>query len=249
MSGHSKWSSIKHKKAAADAARGKVFTKLIKEITVAAKLGGGDVDINPRLRDAVTRAKQANMPKDNIEKAIKKGTGELPGVVYEEIIYEGYGPAGTALYIEITTDNRNRTVAEIRFILTKHGGNLGESGSVAWMFDRKGVILVDREKYDEEELTLAALDAGAEDVIDEDEVYEILTEPNNLEIVKNALEGLGISSRSAEISMVPQNSVDVKGNDAEKVLKLMDVLDDHDDVQNVWSNFDLDDETLASLSQ
>ena len=249
MSGHSKWSSIKHKKAAADAARGKVFTKLIKEITVAAKLGGGDVDINPRLRDAVTRAKQANMPKDNIEKAIKKGTGELPGVVYEEIIYEGYGPAGTALYIEITTDNRNRTVAEIRFILTKHGGNLGESGSVAWMFDRKGVILVDREKYDEEELTLAALDAGAEDVIDEDEVYEILTEPNNLEIVKHALEGSGISSRSAEISMVPQNSVDVKGNDAEKVLKLMDVLDDHDDVQNVWSNFDLDDETLASLSQ
>ena len=249
MSGHSKWSSIKHKKAAADAARGKVFTKLIKEITVAAKLGGGDVDINPRLRDAVTRAKQANMPKDNIEKAIKKGTGELPGVVYEEIIYEGYGPAGTALYIEITTDNRNRTVAEIRFILSKHGGNLGESGSVAWMFDRKGVILVDREKYDEEELTLAALDSGAEDVIDEDEVYEILTEPNNLENVKNALEGLGISSRSAEISMVPQNTVDIKGNDAEKVLKLMDVLDDHDDVQNVWSNFDLDAETLAFLSQ
>lgn len=249
MSGHSKWSTIKHKKAAADAARGKKFTKVIKEITVAAKLGGGDIESNPRLRDAVTRARQANMPKDNIEKAIKKGTGELPGVVYEEILYEGYGPSGTALYIEVTTDNRNRTVAEIRFILSKHGGNLGESGSVAWMFDRKGLIFVDKSSADEEELTLAAIDAGAEDVIEDDDIFEIQTEPANLEEVKTALEEQGIEISNSEISMIPQNTVELKGKDAEKMMKLMDLLDDHDDVQNLWSNFDIDEETMASLSE
>ena len=249
MSGHSKWSSIKHKKAAADAKRGNTFTKLIKEITVAARLGGADPEANPRLRDAIGRARAANMPKDNIEKAIKKGTGELPGVVYDEIVYEGYGPAGTALYIETMTDNKNRTVAEIRHVLSKHGGNLGESGSVAWMFDRKGVIYVDKKRYDEEELTLTALDAGAEDVLEDDEFYEIYTSPSDFESAKAALEEAGISIERAEISMIPQNTVKLAGNDAEKMIKLMDALDDHDDVQNVWANFDIDDETLDALNQ
>jgi YebC/PmpR family DNA-binding regulatory protein len=249
MSGHSKWSSIKHKKAAADAKRGKIFTKLIKEITVAARLGGGDPEANPRLRDAIGRARAANMPKDNIDKAIKKGTGELPGVVYDEIIYEGYGPAGTALYIETMTDNKNRTVAEIRHVLSKHGGNLGESGSVAWMFDRKGVIFVDKTRYDEEELTLTALDAGAEDVIEDDEFFEIYTAPGDLDSAKKTLEESGITVDRAEISLVPQTTVKLTGNDAEKMIKLMDALDDHDDVQNVWANFDIDDETLDALNQ
>jgi YebC/PmpR family DNA-binding regulatory protein len=247
MSGHSKWSTIKHKKAAADAARGKVFTKLIKEITVAARLGGGDIESNPRLRDAVSRARAANMPKDNIEKAIKKGTGELPGVVYEEIVYEGYGPEGTALYIEVTTDNRNRTVAEIRYLLSKHGGNLGENGSVAWMFDRKGVIWVAKANYDEDELTLSAIEAGAEDVVDDDdENYEIHTEATQVNVVAAKLKAAGIQWQSAEISMIPQNTIKLEGNNAQRMLKLMEVLDDHDDVQSVSSNFDIDAEAMAA---
>jgi YebC/PmpR family DNA-binding regulatory protein len=248
VSGHSKWSTIKHKKAAADAARGKVFTKIIKELTVAARLGGSDIDSNPRLRDAMQRAKGANMPKDNIEKAIKKGTGELPGVVYEEITYEGYGPAGTALYIEVTTDNKNRTVAEIRHLLSKHGGNLGENGSVAWMFSRKGLIFVNKDQYDEDELTLVAIEAGVEDVENGDEYFELSCDPADFEEVKRQLAENNITIASSEIAMVPQNTVDVTGGDAEKVLKLMNSLDDHDDVQNVWSNFDVDEEFLEAMS-
>jgi len=249
MSGHSKWSSIKHKKAAADAARGKLFTKAIKEITVAARLGGGDMDSNPRLRDAVARGRAVNMPKDNIEKAIKKGTGELPGVVYEEIIYEGYGPAGTALYIETTTDNRNRTVAEIRNLLSKNGGNLGENGSVAWMFERKGLFYFAKEKFDEEELTLAALEAGAEDVLEDDTNFEVISGVTEFEQVKNDLIAAGLNFDHAEIAMIPQNTVKLDEKDARAMLKVMNALDDHDDVQNVWSNFDIDEEILAVLDQ
>jgi len=247
MSGHSKWHSIKHKKAKEDAKRGKIFTRLIKELTVAARMGGGDPEGNPRLRQAIDAAKAANMPKSNIENAIKKGTGELPGVTYEEAIYEGYGPAGVALLIETLTDNRNRTVAEIRHILDKHGGNLGETGCVGWMFDRVGYICVPKEGVPEEEIFEKALEAGATDVQDGTDMWEIYTEVGDIFEVKSALEAAGLDVESAERTAVPQSEVHVEGKEAERLLKLMDKLEDHDDVQNVFSNFDIDDEVVAAF--
>jgi len=250
MSGHSKWSSIKHKKARADAARGKVFTRVIKEITVAARMGGGDSDMNPRLRTAVQAAKAANMPAKNIENAIMKGTGELPGVVYEEVVYEGYGPAGVALYFNILTDNKNRTVAEVRHLLSKYGGNLGESGCVAWMFEKKGLIRVKKENYDEEELFMISVDAGAEDMkSDDEEFYEIYTEADNLEAAQSAMEENGVTIASTERTMIPQNTVKLEDKSAEQMIKLMDILDDHDDIQDVYANFDIDDEVLSRMAE
>lgn len=250
MSGHSKWHSIKHKKAKVDAARGKVFTKLIKEITVAARLGGGDIDSNPRLRTALLAAKGANMPSKNIDNAIKKGTGELPGVVYEEVTYEGYGPGGVALYVEGMTDNKNRTVAEIRHLLSKYGGNLGETGCVAWMFERKGLIKVAKENHDEEELFMIALESGAEDInSDDDEFFEIYCAQEDLETVNEALEKNGVNIAESERTMIPQNTIKLDGKQAEQMLKVMMILDDHDDVQNVFANFDIDDEVMAQLAE
>jgi len=250
MSGHLKWSSIKHKKARADAARGKVFTRVIKEITVAARMGGGDSDMNPRLRTAVQAAKAANMPAKNIENAIMKGTGELPGVVYEEVVYEGYGPAGVALYFNILTDNKNRTVAEVRHLLSKYGGNLGESGCVAWMFEKKGLIRVKKENYDEEELFMISVDAGAEDMkSDDEEFYEIYTEADNLEAAQSAMEENGVTIASTERTMIPQNTVKLEDKSAEQMIKLMDILDDHDDIQDVYANFDIDDEVLSRMAE
>ncbi|HDR90659.1 MAG TPA: YebC/PmpR family DNA-binding transcriptional regulator [candidate division Zixibacteria bacterium] len=247
MSGHSKWASIKHKKAAEDAKRGKIFTKIIKEITVAARMGGGDPDGNPRLRTAVDAAKSANMPKSNIENAIKKGTGELPGVVYEEITYEGYGPAGVALLIETMTDNKNRTVAEIRHLLDKHGGNLGETGCVNWMFDHKGLIRVPKEGISEEDIFEKAIEAGAEDVQDGDDFWEIYTSVSDMNDVKEAVVKMELSVENSERVAVPQNYVKIEGKDAVKLMKIMDKLDDHDDVQNVFSNFDIDPEELERI--
>jgi YebC/PmpR family DNA-binding regulatory protein len=250
MSGHSKWHSIKHKKARADAARGKVFTKLIKEITVAARLGGGDPDMNPRLRTAVQAAKAANMPAKNIDNAVKKGTGELPGVVYEEVTYDGYGPSGVALYIEALTDNKNRTVAEVRHLLSKYGGNLGESGCVAWMFETKGIIRVDKDNFDEEELFLVTVEAGAEDMKSDDEdYYEIYTEADQLGQVQADLEKNNVIVVEAERTMIPKTTVNLEEKAADQMLKLMDVLDDHDDIQNVYANFDIDDEILSKVSE
>ncbi len=249
MSGHSKWSTIKRKKEKTDAQRGKIFTKLIKEITVAARQGGGDESSNPALRSAISNAKTANMPAANIDRAIKKGTGELPGVTYEEITYEGYGPGGTALLIETLTDNKNRTVAEIRHILSKHNGNLGESGCVAWIFEKKGLISVNNKQIVEDELMEIALEAGAEDINLDDENYEIITEPSSFNEVKQVLEDKQIEIESAELTMHPQNTVKVEEKDAEKLFKIMDALEDHDDVNNVYSNFDIDIETLEKLEQ
>jgi YebC/PmpR family DNA-binding regulatory protein len=246
MSGHSKWNSIKRKKAKVDAERGKLFTRLIKDITLAARDGGGDEDSNPRLRTAILAAKAANMPAANIERAIKKGTGELPGVVYEEGLLEGYGPGGVALYIEIITDNRKRTVAEIRHHLTKHGGNLAEAGSVAWVFEKKGLITIPKMNVDEDELLMTVMDAGAEDLKSEDDYFEITMAPEDLENVKKALEANNITYESAELTMYPKNTVKVEGKEAEQLLKLMDALEEHDDVQNVYSNFDID---LAVMEQ
>jgi len=249
MSGHSKWHSIKHKKAKVDAQRGKIFTRLIKEITVAARMGGGDVEMNPRLRTAIVAAKSANMPAKNMDNAIKKGTGELPGVVYEEIVYEGYGPGGVALYINVMTDNKNRTVAEIRYLLSKHGGNLGESGCVAWIFEKKGLIRVNKQNYDEEELFMIALDAGAEDVqSDDEEFYDIYTEFENMESVKAEIEKNGVQIEEAVQTKIPQNTIKLDGKQAEQMIKLMEMLDDHDDIQDVNANFDIDDEVLAQLA-
>ncbi len=247
MSGHSKWSTIKHKKAKTDAQRGKVFTKIIKEITVAARTGGGDESTNPALRQAMVNAKAVNMPSANIERAIKKGTGELPGVVYEEVVYEGYGPGGTAILIEVLTDNRNRTVADIRHILTKHNGNLGESGCVAWIFDKKGLIAVKSEKITEDDLLELALEAGADDMRLEDDMYEIVTQPTAFEQVKKALADQQIETESEELTMHPKNTVKVEEKEAEQLLKLMDLLEDHEDVNNVYSNFDVDAEVLDKL--
>jgi YebC/PmpR family DNA-binding regulatory protein len=248
MSGHSKWSTIKHKKAAKDAKRGKLFTKLIKEITVAAKLGGGDINANPRLRTAVTTARQNSMPTDNIERAIKKGTGELEGVTYDEITYEGYGPGGAAVLVMVMTDNRNRTVAEIRRVFTKHGGAMGESGCVAWMFQKKGVISVDKSQADEERLMELALDAGADDVVEDDGTYQVTSAPDAFEAVKDALDKARIAATSAAVSMVPQNMLSLTGTQAEQTLKLLDELEDHDDVQEVASNIDISQEELERLS-
>lgn len=250
MSGHSKWHSIKHKKAKVDAQKGKIFTRLIKEITVAARMGGGDPEMNPRLRTAVAAAKAANMPAKNIDNAIKKGTGELPGVVYEEVIYEGYGPGGVALYINVMTDNKKRTVAEIRHILTKYGGNLGESGCVAWIFEKKGLIRINKANHDEEDLFMIALDAGAEDLqSDDNEYYEIYTEYENLDDVKEAIEKQGVTIEEAIQTMIPQNTIKLEGKQAEQMLKLMEYLDDHDDIQDVNANFDIDDEVMEQLAE
>jgi YebC/PmpR family DNA-binding regulatory protein len=244
MSGHSKWHSIKHKKGAADAKRGKIFTRLTREVTVAARDGGGDVDMNARLRKAVADAKAANMPNDNIERAIKRGTGELEGVSYDEITYEAYGPGGVAILIETMTDNRNRTVAELRHLLSKNNGNLGESGSVSYMFDRKGYIVVDKKQKSEEELFEIAIEAGAEDLKDDGDNFEIFTEQESFDEVKKAMEEAGVETEVAEISMIPQTFVKVEGADAKSMLKLYDVIDDHDDVQNVYANFDIDEDEL-----
>jgi YebC/PmpR family DNA-binding regulatory protein len=245
MSGHSKWHTIKHKKGALDAKRGKLFTKLIKEITVAARTGGsGDVDSNARLRKAVSDAKGANMPNDTIDRAIKRGTGELEGVNYDEITYEGYGPGGVAVLIEAMTDNRNRTVAEIRHIFGKNGGNLGESGSVGWMFDRKGYIVVNKELKSEDELFEIITDAGAEDLQEEGGNYEIYTDPAAFDDVLEAVKRAGVEPEAAEISMIPQNYIKLEGNDARQMLKLYDALDDNDDVQKVFANFDIDEAEL-----
>lgn len=248
MSGHSKWSTIKHKKAAKDAKRGKLFTKLIKEITVAAKLGGGDINANPRLRTAVTTARANSMPTDNIDRAIKKGTGELEGVSYEEVTYEGYGPGGAAVLVMAMTDNRNRTVSELRHLFGRCGGNMGESGCVAWMFARKGVITVDKAAIDEERLIEVALEAGADDVSDDGDVFTVSTPPETFEVVRDALGASGIATASAELSMVPSTTTSLSGPQAEQTLKLVEELEDHDDVQEVASNFDIPQEELERLS-
>ncbi len=242
MSGHSKWSTIKHKKGIQDAKRGKVFTKLIKEITVAAKIGGGDPTANPRLRTAILTAKGENLPKDKVERAIKKGTGGLEGVNYEDIVYEGYGPGGAAVLIESLTDNKNRAVADIRHIFSKCAGNLGENGCVGWMFDKKGLIVINKQDADEEVLMEIAIDAGAEDVKEEDDVFEVITEPVDFETVKSAIETAGVSYILAEITMLPQTMADLKGKEAEQMVRLMDMLDDCEDVQKVYTNADIPDD-------
>jgi YebC/PmpR family DNA-binding regulatory protein len=247
MSGHSKWHSIKHKKARVDAKRGNIFTKIIKEITVAARIAGGNPDMNPRLRTAIAKAKGENMPQDNITRAIKKGTGELPGVSYEEYIYEGYGPAGVAVMVEVLTDNKNRTVSEIRYIFSKHNGNLGEAGCVGWMFEKKGVILIDRSQINEDQLMEIVLDAGADDINAEGSEYEITTMPEKFEEVKSALEAKNVSLSMGEVSMVPQSTIKLEGKQAQQMLALMEKLEEHDDVQNVYANFDIPDEVLASM--
>ena len=247
MSGHSKWSTIKRKKAKTDAQRGKVFTKVIKEITVAARTGGGDESTNPALRQAIANAKTVNMPSANVEKAIKKGTGELPGVVYEEVAYEGYGPGGTAILLDVLTDNKNRTVAEIRHILSKNNGNLGEAGCVAWIFDKKGFITVKADKIAEDDLMEVALEAGADDMRLEDDVYEIVTQPASFEEVKKSLADQQIETDSAELTRIPKNTVKVGVKEAEQLLRLMDFLEDHDDVNNVYSNFDIEPDVLEKI--
>ena len=249
MSGHSKWHTIKHKKGAADAKRGKIFTRLIKELTVAARGGGGDVDMNPRLRTIVAEAKANNMPRENIDRAIRRGTGEEPGVSYEEIMYEAYGPGGVALMIQTLTDNKNRTVGEIRFLLGKWNGNLAAENSVAWMFSRKGQLFVEKGNVDEDKLLAAVLDAGADDMSDEDSAWEIVTAPETFEPVREAVKALGVEPASAAIAMIPQNYVKLVGKDANHMIKLMEALDDHDDVQNVWANFDIEEKEIeASLA-
>jgi YebC/PmpR family DNA-binding regulatory protein len=248
MSGHNKWSTIKHKKGAADAKRGKIFSKLIKEITIAARVGGGDPDGNPRLRTAVNAARAANMPKDNVDRAIKRGTGEIAGVSYEEVIYEGYGPGGVAVLLEALTDNKNRTVAEIRHIFDKYNGNLGESGCVAWIFQKKGLIVIPAEQLHEDEVMELALEAGAQDVSHEGDTFEITTEPSDFETVRKTIEDKGWKMELTEITMVPQNNVKLEGKKAEQMLKMMDALDDHDDLQRVFANFDISDEEMEKIS-
>jgi YebC/PmpR family DNA-binding regulatory protein len=251
VSGHSKWSQIKHKKGQTDAKRGKIFTKIVKEISIAARLGGGDPDGNPRLRTAVEKAKEVNMPHDNIKKAIMKGTGELPGVAYEEYVYEGYGPAGVALMIEVMTDNKNRTLPEIRHMLAKSGGSLGETGCVSWMFDKKGYILVSKSKSSEDEVMSIALDAGAEDMKNDpdEENYEVVTAPEDFTKVKEALEKAKIPIGSAEVSMLPKNYVVLDEKAAEQMMRLMEALEDHDDIQNVYANFDIPDEVAEKAGK
>ncbi len=248
MSGHSKWASIKHKKAATDAKRGKLFTKLIKELTVAAREGGGDPDANPRLRLAVQKAKDANMPKENIEKAIKKGTGELPGVVYESMVYEGYGPSGVAILVDVLTDNKNRAAAEVRSIFTKKNGNMAGAGSVAWQFKQKGLIIVGHDKIEEDKLMNIILENGAEDMQSEGDAYEISTQPKEFEAVKKAIENSGIEITSSEITMVPDSTVKISDKGvAQQVLGLISALEDNDDVQNVYANFDIPDDILSEI--
>ena len=247
MSGHSKWSKIKHKKKATDSKRGKLFTKLIKAVTVAAREGGGDPDMNPALRTAINACQDANMPSDNIERGIKKGTGEIEGVVYEEVYYEGYGPSGVAIYVQSLTDNKNRTAAEIRSIFSKNGGNMAGAGSVGWIFEAKGLISAEKNAAEEDILMEIALEAGAEDFSTADDGYEIITAPKDFENVKKALSENKIKTRSSELTQIPKNQVKLNANDAEKVLKLIEILEDNDDVQNVYANFDIPDEVMNEL--
>ncbi len=248
MSGHSKWATTKHKKAAVDAKRGKIFTKLIREITVAAKIGGGDLDGNPRLRMVIAKAKEVNMPADNIKRAVQKGTGELPGVNYEEASYEGYGPGGVALLLDILTDNKNRTVSEVRHIFSKHGGNMAESGAVSWMFDRKGMISLPKEGTDEDELMSLALEAGAEDFLTDDATnYEVITAPSDFEAVKKAMVDAGLTPSFAEVTFLPQTTVRLKEKQAVQMIRLMEALEDNDDVQNVYANFDISDVEMEKI--
>lgn len=251
MAGHSKWAQIKHKKAHTDAKRGKVFTKIVKEIATAAKLGGGDPDGNPRLRTAIDNAKEVNMPHDNIKKAIMKGTGELPGVSYEEYLYEGYGPAGVAVMVEVMTDNKNRTVPEIRHIMSKNGGSLGESGCVSWIFEKKGYILVSKAKTSEDMVMTVALDAGAEDMRNdpEEENFEIITAPEDFAAVKGAVEKAGLPVESAEVTMLPKTYVVLDEKTAEQMVRLIDALEDNDDVQNVYANFDIPDDVAEKINK
>lgn len=248
MSGHSKWASIKHKKGAVDAKRGKIFSKLIKEITVAARLGGGDPMGNPRLRSAIQAAKAENMPKDNIERAIKKGTGELEGTSYEEVNYEAYGPGGVAVMIDCLTDNKNRTVADLKHIFDRHGGSLGEPGCVSWIFKKRGLIVFARNKVEEEKLFDLALEAGAEDIDEGETEFEVITDPSDFESVKKAFDDAGLTYTLSEISMVPQNTVNLEGKGAEQMLNLMEALEDNDDISHVYANFDIPDEVMEGMS-
>jgi YebC/PmpR family DNA-binding regulatory protein len=248
MSGHSKWHSIKHKKAAADSKRGRIFTRLIKEMTAAARMGGGDPDANPRLRLAIATAKASNMPAENIKRAVMRGTGELPGVSYEDVNYEGYGPGGVAILMHVLTDNRNRTVAELRHILSKNGGNLGESGCVGWMFEKKGYFVVERSAIDEDKLMDLALGAGADDMREDGSNYEIFTAAESFYAVKSALESAGVPLSASEISMMPSNYVKLEGKSAQTMLKLMEALEDHEDIQNVWANFDIDEAEMKEAA-
>jgi YebC/PmpR family DNA-binding regulatory protein len=249
MSGHSKWHTIKHKKGAADAKRGKIFTRIIKELTVAARAGGGDPDTNPRLRTIITDAKASNMPAENIKRAIRRGTGEEPGVSYEEAQYEGYGPGGAAVIMDVLTDNRNRTVGELRHMLTKYGGNLAETNAVAWMFTKRGYIVVPKSKADEETLMAAVLEAGGDDIRDDDDNWEVLSPPEAFQAVLEAVKKLGIEPEAAEVSMLPQNYLKLEGRQAQQMVKLMDALDEHDDIRHVWSNFDIEEKEIeASLA-
>jgi YebC/PmpR family DNA-binding regulatory protein len=249
MSGHSKWHTIKHKKGAADAKRGKIFTRIIKELTVAARNGGGDPDANPRLRTIVAEAKSVNMPADNIKRAIQRGTGELPGVSYEEITYEGYGPGGAAVIVETLTDNKNRTVGEIRHVFSKHGGNLAAENAVAWMFDKKGYIVVEKAKADEDTLMAAALEAGADDLRDDGDSWEVVSAPESFQAVLEAVKALGIEPGAAEIAMLPQNYVKLEGKPAQQMVKLMEALEEHEDTKKVWSNADIEEKEIeASLA-
>jgi YebC/PmpR family DNA-binding regulatory protein len=245
MSGHNKWASIKHKKGANDAKRGKIFTKLIKEITVSARMGGGDPNGNPRLRAAILAARAVNMPKDNIERGIKKGTGELEGVSYEESLYEGYGPGGAAVLVESLSDNKNRSVAEIRHVFTKNGGSLGTSGCVAWMFKKKGYIAIDRKAVDEEKLMEKALEAGAEDVREDETTFEVITAPEDFEAVKAAIDELQAPYISSEVTMLPQTTTSLAGKEADQMVRLMDMLEDCDDVQKVYTNADIPEELVS----
>lgn len=244
MAGHSKWANIRHKKAAQDAKRGKIFTKLAREITVAAREGGGDPETNPRLRAAIEKARKFNMPKENIERAIKRGTGEIAGESFEEVTYEGYGPGGVAIIVKCLTDNRNRTAAEVRHAFSKHGGNLGTSGCVSWMFERKGVIVIPADSYDEETVMLAALDAGAEDIVTEDGKFVVYTQPSDLETVRKGLIDAGVEVEEAKLDLIPTTTTKVEGETALKVLKLLEALEDLDDVQEVYSNFDMPEEVM-----
>jgi len=251
VSGHSKWSQIKHKKAHTDAKRGKSFTKIVKEISIAARLGGGDPAGNPRLRTAIEKAKEVNMPSDNVKKAIMKGTGELPGISYEEFVYEGYGPSGVAIMIEVMTDNKNRTIPELRHILSRNSGSLGETGCVSWLFVKKGYILVSKAKASEDSVMTVALDAGAEDMRNDpqEDNYEIITAPEDLNTVKAALEKANMPIESAEVTMLPQNYVVLDAKPAEQMIRLMDALEDHDDVQNVYANFDIPDDVAEKAGR
>ena len=248
MSGHSKWSSIKHKKAANDSKRGKLFSKLVKEITVAARAGGADPEMNPRLRTAISTAKSSNVPNDNIEKALLRGTAELEGVEYEEMSYEGYGPGGIALMIEVLTDNRNRAVAEVRHALSKHGGSMGERGCVSWMFEKRGLIAVGQENTDEDELFMVAAEAGADNITPLGDTIEIITPFEAFDSVRTAVEEAGVQIEVAEISMIPQNTVELDGKEAERMIRLMEALEDSDDVQKVYANFDIPDEILEAAA-